>query len=487
MNKFTINLHRWITAVLLLSLSTNVLAQEAIPRCQSIWDEYDIKETHSIVRSNPQCRVVHIQHFESSTGMVLHSFLVDEYITGTSISFSTYFNSVDSTDYYVDITDMEILDGECYFCGTLIHKTMDMFSNEYIHEGFVGHFPATTFYTGSGQVVYNVVDQTSSLTRLAVGRPSNGLVKIHSIGTLDDDSTACLAEITCMTYPSWEATLNYPSNLPLIIFSDICSTRDSIILLAQNRCANDIAFGNSGYDFNHQIIMLDRFTHNGCYSDYNSAPIHYMAHYFFNDYENCNFHRNKTTMGLCLVYDNHFGVAFGVKEQNNNMYGLRYFSFPSIWQYDSSIYYRMGYNTWLRDLLYDFNRDRVLIVSRDNSSYTGVVTIPSMFNSSHPVRVLNAPGYTLNTLALEGGSSILNISSHNSTTEFSLLSQDIDRLNLLSCFDITLKTYTVFPRKQAALLATQWKGSYHEKNFMWITAEIYNLKTTSETVCKKCP
>lgn len=118
---------------------------------------------------------------------------------------------------------------------------------------------------------------------------------------------------------------------------------------------------------------------------------------------------------------------------------------------------------------------------------TGVVTIPSMFNSSHPVRVLNAPGYTLNTLALEGGSSILNISSHNSTTEFSLLSQDIDRLNLPSCFDITLKTYTVFPRKQASLLATQWKESYHENEFTWITAEIYNLKTTSETVCKKCP
>lgn len=490
MKKTITNLHRWITAVLLLSLSPNMFAQkdngDAIPLCQSVWEEYTLLENHSIVRSNHLCSVIHLQYNEPNTGMTRHTFLVDDYLNNDSIAFSTYFNSVDSTDYYVDIHDMELYNGVCFFCGTLIHKTLEMFSNEYVHEGFVGYFSAGSISSGGG-IEYYTVPSTYSLTRLAICKPNNGIVKIHAIGTTDNNGTACLAEITCMSFLNWTATLNYLSDQPLIVFSDICSTCDSVILLAQNRCANDIYLGHSGYDFNHQIIMLDRFTHNGCYNDYNSVPIHYMAYYHFDDDEACNFHFNKTNMGLCPVYDNHFGVAFAVKEDPDNHQGIRYFSFPHIWQFDSSIYYRMGITTVLKDLSYNLTLNDVLVLSRDNDHTHGVVTIPSMGNMAHFVRQLTPTDHILNSLSMRGTSDFLNISSHNNSSKFCLLSQNIDQMNLTTCFGKTTKTASLFPMKRAALIVATWKDIYHYKKFEWIKAEIIpEMKLSIDIVCKKC-
>ena len=490
MKKTTTNLHRWITAILLLSLSSNTFAQndngDAIPPCQSVWEEYTLLENHSIVRSNYFCSVIHLQYDEPNTGMTRHTFLVDDYLNNDSIAFSTYFNSVDSTDYYVYIYDMELYNNVCFFCGTLIHKTLDIFSNEYVHEGFVGFFTASSVSSG-GDIVYYIVPSTYSLTRLAIGKPNNGIVKIHAIGTSDNSGTACLAEITCTSYLNWTATLNHLTDQPLIVFSDICSTRDSVILLAQNKCANDIYLGHSGYDFNHQIIMLDRFTHNGCYYDYNAVPIHYMAFYYFDDDEECNFHYDRAKMGLCPVYDNHFGAAFAVREDPSNHQGIRYFSFPHIWQFDSSIYYRMGSSTALKDLSYNLTLNDVLILSRDNNHTDGVVTIPSMGNTAHSVTQLTTPDYILNSLSMRGASNFLNISGHNASSYFCLLSQDIDRMNLNTCFGKTTKTATLFPMKQAARIVATWKEDYYDKEFKWIKAEIIpDLKISIDTVCEKC-
>ena len=479
-----------IAALFLLFIPQSVDAQKdgALPQCQSFFEEYNMNEDNSIVRSNLSCRVSHIQYREPSTGMTRHTFVVDDFIFNTTIAFSTYFNATDSSDYYVDITDMEIFGTECYFCGTLIYPHPEMFSCDYIHEGFVGHFPVSSFQYGTGLLVYNTVPMTSSLSRLAISKPVNEIIKINAIGVLDDYTSACLAEISSPAYTVWKATLNTIPGQPRIIFSDICRTADSIILLAQNKCDNDITYGNSGYDFNHQIILLDRYSQEGCYHDYNSVPIYYMAHYFFNDYEECNFHYNKTTMGICPVYENHFGVAFGVREREKNKCGLRYFSFPNIWQYDSSIYYRMGNNPWLRDIAYSDTYNKVLLISRDISYPNGVVSIPNMFNSSHVVRYLTASNYTLFSLAMRGASSYLNISGHDSSPYHYLLSQNIDMLSYTTCFDKSTHNYTVLPEKHAARLVTEWDSPYNNEEFSWITAETFpDLKISIDTVCIKCP
>lgn len=489
MKHFRIHSRWWLAVILLFLLPPDVNAQKdnALPLCQSFWEEYTTQESHSIVRSDYLCRVIHIQYNEPTTNMTLHTFIVNDYLSNTTISFSTYFNAVDSLDYHVDITDMELVNGNCYFCGTLVYDHLEAFATEYATEGFVGMFSAINFQIGTNRLVYRTVPETSSLTRLAITKPSNGIAKIHTIGTLDDKTTACLAEITSITYLNWTATLNYLDNQPLIVFSDICRTSDSVILLSQNKCANNYPQGESGYDFNHQIIMLDRFTHDGCYHDYSIAPIRYMAFYYFADDEECNFHFNKTPMGICSVYDNHFGVAFGVVKSWQNNHGIRYFSFPSIWQYDSSIYYRMGFNTQLKDINYNLTYNDVLILSKDNEHNTGIVSIPSMCNTSHHVTLLEAPSHVLNSLSMRGTSTYLNVSGRHSSLAFRLLSQGIDRLNMTSCFTKSSKEYTVYPPKQAALLVTPWKNKYLEDEFAWIEAEINTeLKLSIDTVCEKC-
>lgn len=491
--KYTTHKHQpWgIIALLMLAIPLNSLAQrdDALPPCQSIWEEYSSHEDNSIVRSNPLARVVHTQYNEPSTGMTLHTFFIKDLFNSTSMVFSTYFNATSSNDYSVSINDMELYGSECFFCGTITYPYFEPLSNNYISKGIVGHFTTTSFIYGASLLVFAIVPQTSQLTRLAVNKPDDGgIIKINTIGILDDYNTACLAEINYPPSLAWNATLNYIPDQSKILFSDILSTRDSTILLAQYKCANNISYGNSGYDFSHQIILLDRFTRNGCYSDCNSVPLHYMAHYFFPDNESYNFHYNKAPMALCNVQDNHFGAAFGVKNNFDNISGIRYFSFPNIWQYDSSIFCKTGEHPRLKDLDYSPTYNKVFTLSWDDEYNNSVVNIFSMGNAIHPVTRLSGSGIELNSLSMRGLTTYLDITSHRvSNSLFHLLSQRVDALSYTTCFNKGILNYSVFPEKRAALLVANWKAMYIEKDIQWETAEITpELKISVDTICKKC-
>lgn len=489
MNKSTINLHRWITAVLLLSLSPSIFAQgneDVLGPCYSYWHKYNnIGERKSIVRSDQDYRVIYTQHKDYSTGLLIHTFAILRYSSNIENYFSTTFGAIEATDPTVDITDMEIFEGVCYFCGTKTSNYIDPTYSTFTQNGIVGRFSPSAMHSGTGDLYDWTVPHTSQLTRLAISGPSQVIAQINAIGIMDDYNTSCLLELKESASNVWSAMLDYLPTIPKIHFSDILATRDSIILLSQLKCANDHFYGEDDYDINHQQFLLDRFSWNGCHNDCSSPSVtHYMAHYNLNDF--ANFHYNKAPMALSRLYYNWFAVAFGVKETESTNGGIRYFPFRNIWQYEASIYYQTGINAKVIEMV---NRDLTVesyILSTDNSNLRGIITNPWITSLPNSVRTLRSTGNTLNSLAPKANTSFLEITGHDGYNILNVFKQDVDSLHTPNCLDISTKNPILFPEKIGTLYNAEWQFQNIEE-VEWKKAGIFDRgEAVSEIVCKHC-
>ena len=387
MNKFTINLHRWITAVLLLSLSPSIFAQgneDVLDPCYSFWYNYNnIREKTSHVRSDHDYRVIHTQYRNLSSDIMVHTFAILRYSTNVENHFTTTFGAIEPSDPTVDINDMEIYNGICYFCGT---KTFNSPNPNYtipVQKGIVGCFSISAMYSGLGSLVTYEVPGTTQLTRLAISCPSQQLAQINAIGIMDDFSSSCLVEIRENSSTSWTATLDYLPSIPKIHFSDILATHNSIILLSQLKCANDHFYGADDYDINHQKFLLDRFSWNGCHDDCTASyTTHYMAHYQLNTFENYYFHYNKAPMALSRLADDWFSVAFGVIKNGSGSGGIRFFPFQNICGY---LVVRLYGNAKVEEVLLEGNNGEVL---------SGECSVIIESSTNLPFIVWNKSGFT---------------------------------------------------------------------------------------------
>ena len=490
MKKTITNLHRWITVILLLSLSPNIFAQgneDVLGPCQSYWHKYtNIVEKTSIVRSDQDYRVIHTQHKDLSTGLTVHTFSILRYSSNIENHFSTTFDATVITPYSVDITDMEIFEGVCYFCGTKTSNIIDTNYNVLVQNGIVGRFSPSAMHSGTGELYTCIVPNTSQLTRLAISGPGQAIAQINAIGIMDDYSSSCMVELKEDGTATWSGILDHLPAIPKIHFSDILATRDSIILLSQLKCVNDHSNEYNDYDINHQRFLLDRFSWEGCHNDCSLSPgSHYMAHYHLNDSENYNFHYNKAPMALSRFYYNWFAVAFGVKENESDNGGIRFFIFQNIWQYDACIAYQSGINTKVSEMA---NRDLTLetfILSTDNSNIHGIITSPWLTTSPNIVRTFKSPGPTFNSLTQKANTSFLEITGHDDLNNLNVFEQDVDHLSYPSCLKISTKDPIIFPPKSGALYYVEWY--FQDIAIEWHKPEISDIeKSESVTICEKC-
>ena len=451
----------------------------------SVRIQYDtIYEDNSIVRSDNSYRVVHIEHKENTTGINLHTFIIKEVPNGNETVFTTRFNAHDSTQYDVYINDMELHNGECYFCGTLYLPIMDVF-NHYISLGLVGHFSPQAMSVSSGVLLFNTVNNTAMLTHLAISRGDTNHVLISAVGEMEGSHTACLAEVAMGPTMMWKAKINHIPSLEKIYFSDILNNFDSITLLAQFRCNNDHTPDFGDYDHNHQVFLLDRFSLAGCSHDITPSATHYMAHYSL-DNQNYKFHHNLTPMLLCNIYETNFGVAFGVERDEMTEGGIRYFSFSNIWQFDSSIYYKTGRSPQVIDIGSLKYTNRPFFLSWDMQNRNRIVSIPDLSDPNHFVSLLSSTSHRINSLARLRSGNYIDITGHDDNSLFNLYSQDLDMLDHSSCFGKTNRNYSIFKAINKAMLVVDWKTIKFEKDFEWNIAEVtYDIKYTANTVCSK--
>ena len=445
--------------------------------------QYDtIYEDNSIVRSDNSYRVVHIEHKENTTGINLHTFIIKEVPNGNETVFTTRFNAHDSTQYDVYITDMELHNGECYFCGTLYLPIMDVF-NHYISLGLVGHFSPQAMSVSSGVLFFNTVNNTAMLTHLAISRGDTNHVLISAVGEMEGSHTACLAEVAMGPTMMWKAKINHIPSLEKIYFSDILNNLDSITLLAQFRCNNDHTPDFGDYDHNHQVFLLDRFSLAGCSHDITPSATHYMAHYSL-DNQNYKFHHNLTPMLLCNIYETNFGVAFGVERDEMTEGGIRYFSFSNIWQFDSSIYYKTGRSPQVIDIGSLKYTNRPFFLSWDMQNRNRIVSIPDLSDPNHFVSLLSSTSHRINSLARLRSGNYIDITGHDDNSLFNLYSQDLDMLDRSSCFVKTNRNYSIFKAINKAMLVVEWELKSYINNFQWNEAEMsYLTKYTPNTVC----
>lgn len=483
-------MHSWITAVLLLLISTNLYAQgneDVLAPCQSHWKKYsNIKEKTSIVRSDQNYRIIHTQHQDYYTGLVTHTFSILRYSSNIENYFSTTFDATIITPYSVDITDMEIFEDICYFCGTLTRDTVEPSYIIHHQDGIVGRFSPSAMHAGTGSLEVCTVPQTKQLSRLAISGPSQAIAQINAIGIMKGNNTSCMVELRQNASNSWTGILDYLPNTPKIYFSDILSTYNSIILLSQLKCANDHFYGEDDYDLNHQKFLLDRFSLAGCHYDCSPSYVtSYMAHYELNNYEDYVFHYDEAPMALCQLEYGLFAVAFGVNKNGSYTGGIRFFPFQNIWQYDSSIYYNTGKYAKVTEMT---NRNLTFethILSTDNNNSKGIIANPWPIAPSNMIKVITSPGPVMNSLTNKANTSILEITGHDNPSNLNILEQDADSLHLSSCLTIATKSPIIFPEKRGDQLIVEWH--FINLNIEWKQPEIVDSgKTEAEIICKKC-
>ena len=469
-------------------------ADDYVPTpCQSKWTEYGPQgENTSIVRSNHNDEVVHLQYHEPLTGMTSHTFVIEKFSTGLTVPITTYFNVYDSTVYSVDITDMRLYDEECYFCGTVTWTAVDIFGNHTTH-GIVGHFSPQAMLAGSGNVVYYIISETSHLTRLAITTHNNGLTLISAIGYTDQGSIPCMVELQqVLGITEWYVRMD-KIKMPVgyIDFADIMYTGDSLSLLSQMPCVNDYPPLHEYYDIRHQWFLLDRFGPDGCYHDRSGMGPYFMAHHRLEDDSYCKFHHDRDPMRLFRIYDEErlFGVAYGVDETYDPMGGIRLFPFRHIWKYDSCMYYSTGRLAKVLDIGNIYNTGQLLLVSWHFGRIRNLVTLPALGSATHNVRWLSEPGgvsnYTFNSIGERSDIGYsFDITGHNSSSVYTRFNQALD-FSLPSCFTSSIHHYEVFEEKRAAELIVEWKFDPLE-DAKWVVAETQMNKMEEDVVCKKC-
>ena len=449
--------------------------------CQSVWTSYSsLKEGYSFVRSNTTNHVVYIREKEKVNDKVIHTFIVKRSDL-SGVAFSTSF--LPQPFFSVEILDMRLYEDTCYFCGKYIVHFRDSTVRGYTR-GFVGRFVTTEMIGDSGSVEYYIVDTAFQLTRLAISRANGYPLLISAIGEVYPSEKACIVELKNCGALGWKRNCDIAGDN--LVFSDIMKMGDSLTLLAQYSCINDNPPGSIDYDQNHQVFLLDRFNLGGCSATYGSGTS-YMALYSMPVVEDYYFHHDRAPMRLFHIQDkkNKFGVAFGVEEENGINSGIRLFKFQHAWEYYSSLYYRVGMDTEIKEIGNHYNTDTLYVLSQDNANPNGLITLPSMGIGVYPVTVLKHYAYTYNSLTQRFAGAHIDISGHDSAFKFHLFDQDVYNLSSPSCFQIYTRQYEPLSKGCAEEHRVTWVCS-KERDFDWTTAEITKIQLETTNVCEKC-
>lgn len=483
---------RFFTAAVCLMVCVTASAQaqsDSLNRyysspCTSIWTNYrNPTETYSIVRSNVMNRVVYIREKEKVAGMVSHTFIVN-YNNTSEVAFSTTF--FPGFFYSVEITDMRLYEDTCYFCGKQLSYFRDYIIEGRTRErGFVGRFVTKEIVEGSGSVEYYIVDSATHLTRLAISKANGAPLLISAIGQRYPSLKECIVEMENHgTW--WDMQYDTLHTADHILFSDIMTMRDSITLLAQYICTNDYPPDSIGYDYSHQMFLLDRFNLKGCYATHNSG-YHHMALHYMPIFENYYFHHDKAPMRLFHINDieKEFGVAFVVKEETGFHSGIRLFKFRHAWQYYSSLYYRAGTDTEIKEIGNMYKSDTLYVLSKDNAHPNGLITLPEMGIAPNPVAFLYHYAYTFNSLTQVFAGNHINISGHGSLSSFQLYDQHVFNNTAPSCFQTTFRQYEPLSGGPAERQYVKWAFT-DKKKFEWKTANITQIPIETDTICERC-
>lgn len=463
------------------------LVREYQSPCQSEWTKYNnFTEHNSIVRSNDQNHVTYI-HEKTISGPSRHIFVVRNNSMTPVTAFSTLFVDCcpDCLCSKVEISDMRLFDGTCYFCGKWVSQLYNI-HNEHITKGFVGRFKINDMLNGTGSVFYTIIDTVSQLSRLAISTYIGSSVLISAIGKTKASNRDCILELY-NPYSVWKMRYDTIFNNQKIVFSDIMTIRDSLTLLAQYKCANDNLPGTNDYDNCHQVFMLDRFDKRGCYYTCSPAGFHDMAFYVMQPMENCYFHYNNAPMRLFHINDLNmeFGVAFGVEETNGDDGGVRLFPFKHAWKYDSCIYYRTGVHTEIQDIGNLFNTNNLFVLSQSSNHSNGLITVPLLGSVSHDVTWLTNSLNKYESLTQKIGGNHIDISGHDGFYGFFLFDQNINSLSQESCFTKTVYQYEILPERKATHNNVEW-GFIKEEPKQWNEAKTTTLDLDLDVICKFC-
>ena len=462
-------------------------ATTRVDTCQSTWSRYGyLQEASSIVRGSGIMKVVHLQYWNPETGEYPHIFIVSRNFGDIDRAYKTYFS--DPLKRF-DITDMRLYNDTCYFCGNVKMDEVER-GRSIANYGVIGRFPVYGMYWGTDTLFYKIVKETSRLSRLAISRAviDNKMTTVVSaIGNRFTTNEECLIEFTHEGSSSWKMKVggvSYPNG---IIFSDLLNTGDSITLLSQFKCGDNILPGSNGYNFSHQIFLLDRFGLGGCSSSYSTPGPYYMMQYLMPLSDNCSYHLDEAPMRLFHIedLDHKFGVAFGVRKTSVNIGGIRLFTFHNARQYDSSIYYKTGIHPIIKDVGNLNKRKYLFVISTDQSHPKGVMSSPEFGGTSPNVTLLSSSSYWINSLAQRSLGDYVYMTGHNSSGEYMLYNQYGLNFGDPTCFDKEQGLYTVFPEKRADLLVVEWFFQ-KEKEIEWVWAELSPVETVRDTVCQKC-
>ena len=480
-----------IAMLLLCLLPTGVMAQgdEDVPApCQSTWEHYsNINESTSHVRSDNNYRVIHSE-YDETYGVVRHTFVIQDFYTGNEAYYTTYFNSSAYGGAYIHIHDMELYNGECYFCGQYVFE-YGMIPEDY-YDGVVGHFSPHDLMTNNNGIYFYRVPKTYTLSKLAITGSQSFQELVSAVGVEDDQTTACLVELRHTAGQPWKAFIGHNFESPKLFFADILATADSLTLLAQIQCINNYPHSHPDYDVNHQVFVIDRASRNGFLTDYCSTSIsHYMMHFLTPYTELANFHTNCCPMLLypSNSYEDFFGVAYGVKETGSNDGGIRLFHFFDKMWYNGSIYYKTGPYAQIIDIGSLGGEDnRPFLLSRDNSHPYHLLSVP-VWNASPIVYKYYGAPYMLNSLAQRRSQHYIDISCHGTDDMLNLFKQDVDSLHYISCFEAEVSNCTEFEKRHGALLDARWEYILDNQEFNWVDAAIVEYAAIKpEKICEKC-
>ena len=460
-----------------ICLPAYAIAQDIQFNHMSQWIGYDtMQEQHSIVRSDQYHRVIHVQNHNATLGINYHTFIVKSYLNDMEMTFGTWLSCND-----IGISDMELYNGECYFCGSSTSTLMNS-NNEYERRGIVGHFSPQAMIAGSGTIQYYEVEYTVSLRHLAVTHYDTTMALISAVGEMDNGA-ACIAEIAQYPSAGWRATLDYLPQVSQIMFSDILNTGTDLILLSQLKCSNPFYIGNSNYDPNHQVFLLDKFSRSGCHHDHSPSSIHYMAHYYI-DNEDYSFHSNKASMLLCNLDNGKFGVSYASNNSNNSIGAIRLFLFPDIWTYCNSLFYKTGGYSAIRDIGSLSNTNQPFILSQDQTYTKGLISVPDLNGlNGNVVFLTDNDEYSLHSLSQHRNSSYIDISGHGTGNKFHRFDQYLQSSTWSSCFEKSESPYTVYPEREGSLFAANWDFRYAHQVMSWNTAVVKTKVAISDPIC----
>ena len=460
--------------------------------CRSTWWEYgSIPSHYSIIRDDNTYRIIHSEHHDNTIGINVHTFAIHSYATNQDFKFSTQFDAADSTDHNVSISDMELFNGWCYFCGTLVYDYVD-FSGRPATDGLVGRFSVSSLFGSTATMEYCLVKDAGSLRAMTVSVPEGrmSVVMLHAVGDMKDNNNyaSCIVELEHTLPGGWTATLGHLPQPPKIYFSDIERVATGVVLAAQTTCANPFPYGYPDYDTNHQQFMLDMFSMNGCYHDHQATSTDNMALYVMDCADDYCFHENKAPMKLSRTPSNMFYLAFGVRENVITPSGLRLFSFQNDpYNNVESVYYNMGGDQNMLDMVCP-SANRPILLSQGYPYRKGIITLPGVTDPSFlTARAFYDDERHLQSLSLSPTENFIDVSGRElSVPDLMRYSQEYTVWSETSCFQKTTFDEVGFRGLDFRKFPVEWEFPYYKDPVTWKISNVTLVEVKETNKCKQC-